>query len=174
MSAIGKNNTARNILRIFGPILLVLGIVALVIGLMDFFSAFNSVGKPSNFGIFFVALPLIFTGALMTGYGYMGAIARYRAGEIAPVAKDTLNYMADGTKDGLKTIASSIKEGLSDKKHLEILCDKCGHLNSENSKYCKHCGTLLRQNKSCNACGKKNDLDASFCSSCGFKFPDQV
>ena len=39
----------------------------------------------------------------------MGKISRYAAGEIAPVAKDTFNYLAKETKEGV----SSISENLS-------------------------------------------------------------
>jgi hypothetical protein len=55
---------------------------------------------------------------VMCQFGYFGAVAvaRYFASESAPVAKDTVNYIAEGTKDAVKTVARSIAEGLQEAK----------------------------------------------------------
>ena len=50
----------------------------------------------------------------MCQFGYLGAVARYVASESAPVAKDTVNYMAEETKGAVKTVAKSIAEGVEE------------------------------------------------------------
>ena len=50
----------------------------------------------------------------MCKFGYFGAVVRYLASESAPVAKDTINYMAENTKDAVKTVARSITEGVKE------------------------------------------------------------
>lgn len=53
----------------------------------------------------------------MTKLGFLGTVARYVAGETAPVAKDVVNYMGEKTQPGVKSftkaVAKGIKEGLS-------------------------------------------------------------
>jgi membrane protease subunit (stomatin/prohibitin family) len=102
----------------------------------------------------------------------MGSIMRYSAGEMAPVGKDTFNYMAHGTKDGIKTVASAIGEGLrtgapASDGEVQIRCHKCNHANAPESKFCSACGASLGKTKPCPACHELNDPDAKFCDNCG-------
>ena len=62
----------------------------------------------------FLGMPLIFVGGAMLQYAYMGTVARYAAGELAPVATDTVNYMAEGSAGGVQTISRAIGEGLAE------------------------------------------------------------
>ena len=48
-------------------------------------------------------------GGAMIKFAYIGTIARYSAGEIAPVAKDTFNYVAKGSAEGVSAIVQAIK-----------------------------------------------------------------
>ena len=104
----------RNVLRTTGPILLMIGGGFMITGLVDFFSAFGSFGKqPELFWCCFVGMPLIFVGIIMTKMGYLGKVARYTSQELAPVGKDTFNYMARETKEGVTDISEAFFEGIS-------------------------------------------------------------
>ena len=96
--------------------LAIIGLGFIVTGVASFFSAFGSFEPPRLFWCCFVGMPVLFVGAVMCGFGYMGAIARYQASEIAPVATDAVNYMADGTKEGVKTVARAVAEGIQEAK----------------------------------------------------------
>lgn len=159
----------RTVLRIAGPLTLAVGLVFAVVGFGSFFASFGSFESPRYFWCAFVGLPLMFVGGAMCMFGFMGAVFRYQAGEAAPVAKDTFNYMADGTKEGVKTVASAIGSGLSEGMSGEtsVACPKCGHANDHDSKFCDECGTPM--SRSCPSCGQQNDGDAKFCDNCGSK-----
>lgn len=68
---------------------------------------------PVLFVLGFFGLPVMSAGTVMTFLGYMGKIARYMQAETAPVAKDTFNYMAEGTREGVTAVASAVGEGLA-------------------------------------------------------------
>ena len=86
------------------------GLVFTIVGLGSFFSSFGSFEPPRYFWCAFVGLPLLGIGARLTKIAFLGAIGRYIAGEGAPVAKDTLNYMAEGTREGVSTFARSWRQ----------------------------------------------------------------
>ena len=100
-------------------------------------------------------------GIWATKFGYLGAAARYVAGETAPVARDTANYVLDGTKETIREVASAVRgdggKGLA--------CPKCGHANDTDAKFCDECGTALQ--RACPKCGDVNAADAKFCDDCG-------
>jgi hypothetical protein len=75
-------------------------------------------------------------------YGYLGSFARYISAEAAPVQKDTLNYLAEGTKEGVKNIASAIGEGLSAGKAVGV-CHQCNRSNDADARFCKNCGAPI-------------------------------
>jgi hypothetical protein len=80
--------------------------------MISFFSAFGGSGPPRLFWCCFVGMPILFVGIVMCKFGYLGAVARYVAAESAPVAKDTINYVAQETQGAVKTIARSVAEGV--------------------------------------------------------------
>jgi len=108
------HQTVRSVLRIGGPILLVVALVFMIVGLVDFFSAFGGDGPPRRFWCLFVGMPLLFVGLVMTKIGYLGTIYRYIATEATPVATDAFNETADGIQPGVRKIARSIAEGLNE------------------------------------------------------------
>lgn len=113
-----KQPAIRKKLRFFGLLILTAGIILTLIGMISFFSVFGSFEPPRFFWCAFLGMPLIFVGTVMTFLGYIGAFARYFAGESAPVTKDVVNYMGENTQSGVKSVAKAItqgiKEGLSD------------------------------------------------------------
>jgi hypothetical protein len=107
-----QQQKARSVFRIVGPILLTIGIIFMIVGAVDFFSAFGSFEGPKLFWCFFVGMPLLFLGGVLSMFGFMGAVARYVAGEHVPVATDAMSDLAEGTQGAIKTVARSVAEGL--------------------------------------------------------------
>ena len=109
-----RHSTVRTLLRIAGPIFVLVGLIFMAVGVISFFSAFGTFQPPRQFWCCFVGLPILAAGGMMCQFGYLGAVARYVASESAPVAKDTVNYMAEETKGAVKTVAKSIAEGVEE------------------------------------------------------------
>jgi len=110
------HNNQRAVLRLVGPLVLVTGLIFIAVGLIDFFSAFGRLGEPPEyFWCMFVGMPLTFVGLVLCNFAFMGSMARYTAGELAPVGKDTFNYVAKETKEGIADVAEAIAEGQSRK-----------------------------------------------------------
>jgi hypothetical protein len=107
-----QHNTIRKVLRIGGPCVGILGLFFMIVGLGSFFSSFGSFGPPRYFWCVFVGMPLLFVGLVMCKFGYMGAVYRYMAGETAPVAKDTINYVGERIQPGVKAVAKAVTEGI--------------------------------------------------------------
>ena len=172
----------RNFLRVLGPIMLIAGGTLSVIGFILFFLPFFTDGDPNFIGMLFLILggPLVVFSLPVTFMGYMGKIARYQASEIAPVGKDTFNYLVDGTQDSLKTASQAIGTGLgagigaglnspSSGSQNKIRCHKCNELQDEDAKFCDNCGSAILKTISCPQCNELNDPDAKFCDNCGVK-----
>jgi len=109
-----KHRPVRSFLRVAGPVIALVGIVLIVVAFISFFRAMGSYESPKYFWCGFVGMPLLFVGIVMSKFGYFGAVVRYMAAEAAPVAKDTVNYMAEGTQDAVKTVARAITEGVQE------------------------------------------------------------
>lgn len=175
-----KHRSNRSALRVIGPLILGLGVLLTVIGLVGFFSAFGSGpsfgGPPPGVKLFFLAfigIPMMGIGGAITKFAFMGAVARYAASEIAPVGKDTANYMIDGTKDAVGDLAQSVGAGIAaglsgDRPAAEMVdCPSCGEACDPGARFCNQCGTPIPGEVRCDDCGAMNDPDARFCSQCG-------
>ncbi|MFM7132610.1 MAG: hypothetical protein ACKO0V_24985 [bacterium] len=110
------------ILRVAGPLIVVVGLVFMVIGLADFFSGDI---PPQKFWCLFVGMPVMFVGLVICKFAFMGSILRFTMSQVTPVIKDTMrdmapataevtNYMAENTKDAVKTMAKAVTEGVSE------------------------------------------------------------
>lgn len=180
----------RSLLRVIGPLVFGLGVIFTLIGVGSFFSSFNSgpsfqfnsgssfgspfgssmhSGPPSYFWCAFVGIPLMGIGGTICKFAFFGAVARYVAGEAAPVGKDTFNYMANGTRDGVRNVVSAIREGLTDSPTTsdQIRCSSCQHPNDADAQFCDQCGYRLITTRVCQHCENENDPDAKFCDNCG-------
>jgi hypothetical protein len=137
----------RTVLRTDGPILVLIGLLLIVIGMVSFFSSFGTFQPPRYFWCALIGIPILGVGMAMSQYGYFGAFVRYISGEAAPVAKDTFNYMAHGTKAGVKEVAAALGEGLSAGMNATrsqvIHCPRCSQANDADAKFCKNCGMAL-------------------------------
>lgn len=171
-----RHHEVRSFLRFGGPLVLLIGVIFAAVGMISFFSAFGGGGPPQYFWCAFIGLPLIALGSFLSKMGFLGAVGRYVAGEAAPVAKDTFNYMADGTSDGVRTVAKAIGEGIasagggSAAAQSIVRCHKCNEDNDADAKFCKSCGAPLAKSKACSSCGELNDPDARFCDNCGTEY----
>ena len=146
----------------------------MVISMVEFFSLFGSSREPRFIWMPFLGIPLLFVGGVMTQFGYMGKVARFMAQEMAPVGKDTFNYMADGTQEGVKTVAAAVGQGLAaggvalgGKAATKVRCHKCNALAEDGAKFCPQCASPLGKTKPCPNCRELNDPDAKFCDNCG-------
>ncbi|MGF1530813.1 MAG: SHOCT domain-containing protein [Puniceicoccaceae bacterium] len=111
----------RRLLRIFGPLILVVGLSFITVGMVSFFSAFAGGGMPKYFWCAFVGMPITFVGLLLCKFAFMGTIFRFSAGELAPVGKDTLNYMATETKKGVAQLSEAFHQGRTNAKQLSVV-----------------------------------------------------
>jgi len=166
-----RHTETRSALRVIGPCVLAAGLVFTLIGFGSFFASFGSFQPPQYFWCAFVGLPLMAVGGAITRFAYLGAVTRYMADEIAPVGKDVINYMADGTKGAVRDLASAVGEGLGLKPSAAespaARCPQCDADNETSANFCKECGAPLAKSRICRACGHANAPDAQFCDHCG-------
>jgi hypothetical protein len=166
-----RHTEIRDTLRVVGPAVVVVGLIFTAIGLGSFFSAFGTFEPPRYFWCVFVGFPLIALGIAICSYAFMGAVSRYMADEVAPVGKDVVNYMAEGTKDAVRDVAAAVGEGLRaggpSQEARVVRCHKCNADNETSANFCKACGAPLAKTKPCPSCGELNDPDARFCDNCG-------
>lgn len=112
MNSINPNHTQqRGVLRAVGPLVLFVGLIFMAIGMVSFFSAIGSFDPPKYIWSCFVGMPISFVGLVLTKFAYMGKVARYTAQELAPVGKDTFNYIASGTKEGVADVSEAVFRG---------------------------------------------------------------
>jgi hypothetical protein len=169
---IGSNHSpTRDILRVVGVAVLIVGLILTAIGLRSFFSSFATFEPPRYFWCVFIGLPLIAVGGTICKIAYMGAVSRFVANEVAPVGKDLLNYMADGTRDSVREVAAAVGDGLRGSTlpndRPRTVCDRCDTDNEGSGNFCKNCGAPLAIPKTCLGCGELNDSDARYCNHCG-------
>ena len=166
-----RHAETRSALRVIGPCVLGAGLIFMLIGIGNFFASFGSPEPPRYFWCAFIGIPLLGIGGMITHFAYLGAVTRYMADEVAPVGKDVVNYMADGTKGAVRDLASAVGEGLGLKPPAEhpavARCPKCDADNEASANFCKQCGAPLARPQICRACGHENAADAQFCDHCG-------
>lgn len=162
------HRTQRTGLRAIGAVLAIGGGILAAIGLVSFFSAFGGGGTPSLFWCAFLGLPMLGIGLQLLRAGYIGTIARYVAGETAPVAADTLDYLADEAAPAVQSVAASLRAGLQTPTGAACRpCRQCQHGNDADARFCEQCGTPLQQPQRCPKCRAENQADARFCDACG-------
>lgn len=174
----------RGVLRVVGLMMIVVGVVLVATGMISLLSGFGSpmgtdgfggvngpmgMRGPGGFAAFFFGIPVLGIGIAITRFAFMGAAARYVAGEIAPVATDTLNSLAEEAGEGIEAVAHAIRDGVSggtdSRTEPQVVCPKCAAGNRHGARFCSNCGAALT--KTCPSCGAGNDAGAKFCDKCG-------
>jgi hypothetical protein len=160
----------RRLLRVVGPSVAGVGIVLMAVGIGNFFWSFGGFDPPRYFWCAFVGIPLVGLGAAMAQAGYLGRISRYVSGEVAPVQKDTFNYLAEGTSEGVGQIARAVGQGFAagaagPRESRQVACPRCRAANPPDANFCGQCGAAL--GKVCAGCGGWNDPGDRFCQGCG-------
>ncbi len=129
---------ARTFFRVLGIVLTPVGVVVFVWGLTKVFGDTGFEGpEPSHIVAFIGGLPLIGFGLMALNVGFLGAAARYGAGETMPVVRDSASYLTDG--EGILGVGRTVDDGPR---------------STVTGPYCR-------------ACGVRNDADARFCDGCG-------
>ena len=103
-------NSIRTTFRIVGPLVFLTGLICVIIAGAELIN--SGMEPPRHFWLAFVGMPLMFVGFVLSSYGFMGAVARFAAAEVAPVAADSVNYMAEETKGGVETVAKAAAKGI--------------------------------------------------------------
>jgi hypothetical protein len=134
---LARQSSARTLLRVAGPVLLVVGLGFVVTAFVDFFGSTGSFGGPDKFWMFFVGLPLLFVGGGLTQAGYVGTAARYVAGETMPVVKDSATYLSDGR--GVAGVGRTEEAAAATGPY----CRECGTRNDADARFCDSCGQSL-------------------------------
>lgn len=133
----------RNTFRILGPVILLIAIICLIIGFkstfmpepdpfIDEYGNFISTPSQNKFWLMFVGMPLLAIGLALTKAGFAGKVAEYGARELAPVAKETWNYIKENEPIQKQPATGKIVHA--------IQCENCHTLNPAQSMYCNSCG----------------------------------
>jgi hypothetical protein len=120
----------RTLFRVLGVVLLIGGAATCIWGFASFVGAEEFPGARTVvafLGGFLVAG----IGLMCLQAGFMGAAARYGAGETMPVVKDSAEYLSDG--EGVLGIGRSAGP----------YCSKCGVRNDGDATFCDSCGQRL-------------------------------
>ena len=99
-------------LKKWGQRLLVVGGLFVAVGLGSFFSSMGTFEPPRYFWCTFIGFPMLWFGGMLFLLAHLGTIKRFMAGEAAPVAKDTINYMGKNTKEGVSDFAEALFDGM--------------------------------------------------------------
>ena len=164
-----KHNGTSKKLKAFGVLLLIVGLGCTIAGITDFFIHLSSHGMPTLFFLCFIGFPCAAAGGVCLVLGYQRKMNSYIASQNAPVAKDAMNYMLDGTSDAIAKAAGKVANSIDNSSKVEGVnfntCSKCGHKNPAGTKFCSKCGAIIV--KKCPYCGAQNDDSAQYCNSCG-------
>ena len=168
-----RHKEVRGVLRIVGPLVLAAGLLLLGIGVASFFSSMGSFEPPRFFWCAFLGIPVLFLGLVLSAPAFLGSTSRFLSAEVAPVQKDTFNYLASGTSEGVRTLAEAVGQGFAagagaGNAGIEqtVPCPKCQAPNQPGAQFCAQCGADTRP-KACPSCKARNEPTARYCNQCG-------
>lgn len=121
--------TTRIVLRVVGGLLLVVGVYLGATGLQDFASTDPGSGS-DGFGRTVAGGFMAVFGLAALAFGFLGAQARYAAGETMPVVRDSASYLSDG--QGIMGVGAT-----------GPFCRSCGQRNDHEARFCDGCGKAL-------------------------------
>ena len=114
-------------MKIIGPFIVFLGLSGITFALFEFLTL-EGFEQPKYFWLFFVSMPFVFIGFILTGVGYR---------------KNIQKLNEDILRDQMRAAGQGLKEGLSDSIQY---CSDCGHSSARTSKFCSECGKSLIKN----------------------------
>lgn len=120
----------RNVFRVLGVVLVIGGAATCIWGFTSFVGADEFPGA-STVVAFLGGFLVAAVGLMLLQAGFMGAQARYAAGETMPVVKDSAEYLSDG--QGILGVGRSAGP----------YCSKCGVRNDADATFCDSCGQRL-------------------------------
>jgi hypothetical protein len=134
----------RTILRVVGFVLLAVGLVIAVRGGMLFLRGFTSGDIDDTSGLTGILMLggggfLCIFGLAFLNAGFLGATARYGAGETMPVVKDSAAYLSDG--QGVLGVGRTVDDQPA--AAAGPFCAKCGVRNDATARFCDSCGSSL-------------------------------
>jgi hypothetical protein len=135
----------RTLFRVLGVVMAPLGVLLLAVGFYRFVTFDPSgwdAGPPDGVLMFALGGVLAVTGFGFLNAGFMGASARYTAGETMPVVKDSATYLSDG--EGILGVGRTVDDQhVTQRAAAGPYCRSCGVRNDEDAKFCDGCGTAL-------------------------------
>jgi hypothetical protein len=141
----------RTLVRALGSVFGIGGVLLLGYGFFRFASgifgdSIDDGQMGQAFLMFAVGAFTLVIGAFFATLGFMGAAARYGAGETMPVVRDSASYVTDG--EGILGVGRIVDDDLAsnpatDPAKTGSFCSKCGVGNDEGARFCDACGTTL-------------------------------
>ena len=130
-------------LRVFGVMVVGLGVVLTAVGSISLFASWGSVGGSRYYWAAFLGLPLVAVGSAFSQAENLTGYEVSLAGDITPVATEMgRSYEA------------------------VVACARCQATNPPAAKFCNQCGTSLMA-PTCGGCGARLTWNARFCTRCG-------
>lgn len=131
---------ARTFFRVAGVVLVPVGIAVLVYGIVNVFGHDGYGSPPARYIVAFLGgLPITGVGLMCLNVGFLGAIARYGAGETMPVVKDSASYLSDG--QGVLGVGRIVDDEPA--ASTGPYCRSCGTRNDDDARHCDGCGAAL-------------------------------
>ena len=172
----GKLKKVGKILLGIGIVISIAGIILLILGFAnvgDFSSNIDMVLFMVGGFLFAIGFAILGFGIYATFFAHAREIGSYTASSVAPVLKETTEYIAPTINNTVGGMAESISEGIASGKAKgkaeAIICQNCGEKNKKGSEFCSNCGKSLGTAKYCVNCRKKIENDDKFCPHCGQK-----
>lgn len=134
----------RTVFRALGLVLAPLGVVLVALGFYRFVTFDPSgwdAGPPDGFLMFAAGSLVAVVGFALLNAGFMGAAARYGAGETMPVVKDSAAYLSDG--EGVLGVGRTVDDRPATTATTGPFCRSCGVRNDEDAKFCDGCGASV-------------------------------
>jgi len=146
-----QGKSIKQVLRFVGPVILGIGVILMIVGGVDFFSAFGTDRLPGLFWCFFLAIPTLGLGFVLSMGGFMGRLLRYQVSQVAPVQKDYVHYMSREIAPDVETAAEALGAGLArgfkrGREHSApalVPCPACHAENDPSAHFCNQCGGAI-------------------------------
>jgi len=133
----------RTVLRALGLVMTPAGVLLVIVGFARFAGVggdgWSGDGATPGFLMFAGGGFLAVVGFGLLNAGFMGATARYGAGETMPVVKDSAAYLTDG--QGLLGVGRTVDD--QQPAAAGPFCRSCGARNDSDATFCDGCGQRL-------------------------------